>query len=88
LLAVTVTGFDPQRTFRQNVDSVSPELIEQRLGLLQDRRVQPFGEPAVDRRKQVAGFGALALIAPQADEAGGGAQLEELCALPPPTTSA
>jgi len=51
-------------------------------GVLQDRSVEAFGEPAVDRRKQVAGFGALALIAPQAGEAGGGAQLPDFRTLP------
>jgi hypothetical protein len=63
---------DPQRTFRQNVDPVSLEFVEQRLGVLQDRRVEPFGEPAVDRREKITGFGALALVAPEAGKAHGG----------------
>jgi hypothetical protein len=32
---------------------------------LQDWRVQPFGEPAVDRREKITGFRALALVAPE-----------------------
>src|SRR5208282_3327847 len=40
--------------------------------------VEAFGEPAVDRREQVAGFAARALIAPQPGEAHGGAQFPEL----------
>ena len=43
---------------------------------MQDRRVKAFSEPAVDRREEIAGFGALALVAPEAGEAGGGAQLK------------
>jgi hypothetical protein len=38
---------------------------------------QPFREPAADRREQIAGFGALTLIAPEAGEAGGGTQLKK-----------
>ena len=47
----------------------SPQLVEQCLGVLQDRRVETFGEPAVERREQTAGFGAFALVAPEAGEA-------------------
>ena len=31
--------------FGTNVDPISPELIEQCLGVVQDRRVEAFGEP-------------------------------------------
>ena len=31
----------------------SRQLIEQRLGVLQDRCVESFGEPAVDRREKI-----------------------------------
>jgi len=40
--------------------------------------VEAFGEPAVDRRQKVAGFGAAALVAAEAGEAHGGAQFPEL----------
>jgi hypothetical protein len=53
----------------------SVELLQHRLGLLQNRRVESFGEPPVDRRQEFAGFGAVALIPPQASEATSGAQL-------------
>jgi hypothetical protein len=53
------------------------ELLEQRLGFLQDRRVEPFGEPSVDRREEIARFGVFALVAPQTGEADGGAQLPQ-----------
>jgi hypothetical protein len=56
----------------------SRQLVKQRLGVLQHRRVETFGEPAVDRREKITGFGALALITPEAGEASGGAQLEGL----------
>ena len=40
--------------------------VQQRLGLLQVGRVKSFGEPLVDRRKEVIGFLAFALLLPQA----------------------
>src|SRR5262245_34312723 len=48
--------------------------IQQRLGLLQVRRVKALGEPAVDRGQQVISLGALALELPQASQAGRGAE--------------
>ena len=39
------------------------QLIEQRLGLFQIKRVEAFGEPAIDRSEKIAGFLPLALIA-------------------------
>ena len=39
--------------------------------------VEAFGEPVVDRREQIAGFGAAAPVAAQSDEARGGAQFPE-----------
>jgi hypothetical protein len=39
---------------------------------------KPFSEPAADRREKITGFGALALITPEAGEACDGAQLEGL----------
>jgi hypothetical protein len=47
-----------------------PELDKKRLGLLQDWCVETFGEPVVDRRKQVTRFRLPALIAPEPGEAG------------------
>ena len=45
------------------------QLVDQRPGVPQDRRVEAFGEPAIDRRKKVTGFAALALFAPEARKA-------------------
>jgi hypothetical protein len=53
-------------------------LFQQRLGLLQVGGVKALGEPAVDRRQQLARFGALALLLPQAAQADGGPQLQRL----------
>jgi len=39
---------------------------------LQNRRVETFGEPAVDRCEQATRFVALTLVAPQASETDGG----------------
>src|SRR2546423_14382461 len=58
--------------------SRSGKLVEQRLRFRQIRRVEPFGEPAVDRGEKVAGFGAAALVAAEAGEAHSGAQFPEL----------
>src|SRR6185503_3022319 len=44
-------------------------------------RGEAFGERRVDRGEESAGFGALALIAPEAGEARRGAQLERAGAL-------
>ena len=54
------------------------EGIEERLGLLEIRSVEALGEPAVDPSEQLAGFRAFALVLPQAAQARGGAQLEQL----------
>jgi hypothetical protein len=48
-----------------------PQLIEQGLRVLQDRRVEAFSEPAVDGCEEITGFRALALIAQEAGEAAG-----------------
>jgi hypothetical protein len=61
--------------------NASRQFVEQRLGVLQDRRVEIFGEPAVYRREEIAGFGPFALIAPEAGEVQGRTQLPESGAL-------
>src|SRR3984893_18133089 len=61
----------------------SGQLIQQRFRLLEVGRVEAFGEPVVHRREEVAGFGALTLVAPEAGEAGVGAQLPHLSVLSP-----
>src|SRR6516165_2788047 len=58
--------------------TVAPELIEERLRLFEVGRVEAFGEPAVDRREQVASFGAAALVATEPGNTRGGAQFPEL----------
>ena len=50
------------------------KLFKQRLRLFQIARVKPLSEPPVNRSKQFARFLHLALVAPEACEAGGGAQ--------------
>ena len=40
--------------------------LQQGLGLLEVGGVKPLGEPAIDRREQLVGLGALALGLPQA----------------------
>ena len=47
------------------------QCLQQRLGLLEVRGVKALGEPAVDRCQQRMGFGALALLLPQATQAHG-----------------
>jgi hypothetical protein len=52
------------------------KLIEQRLGLDQVRRVEAFGEPAIDWGEKIVGLGGSSLVAPESGEAGAGAELE------------
>src|SRR5262249_16104217 len=59
-----------------SVIASSRQLIEQRLGLFQIRRVEPLAEPDVNRRREAAGLDAPAFIAPETVEAGGGGQFE------------
>src|SRR5690348_6343828 len=67
---------------RRNLRSLlCPQLLQQRLRLLEVRRIEALGEPAIERREQVAGFGALALVAPEAGEAGGRAKFPPSCTL-------
>jgi hypothetical protein len=56
-------------------------LVEQRFGVFQDRRIEAFGEPAMDRGEKMVGPLPLALIAPEAGKAGCGAQFPTLRAL-------
>jgi hypothetical protein len=54
------------------------QFVEQRLGVLEVGGVEALGEPAVDRREQITGFGAAILVAAESGEAHGGAQFPEL----------
>src|SRR5262249_31281781 len=56
----------------------SRQFVEQGLCVCQVGGVEAFGEPAVDRCEQIAGFGSTALVAPQPGEAHGGPQFPEL----------
>ena len=60
---------------------VSGQLVEQRLGTAQDRRVEAFAERAIRQREELASFAALALVAPQAGKADRSAQPKRLRAL-------
>jgi hypothetical protein len=51
---------------------------QQCLGLLQVGGVKALGEPAVERRQQVVGLGALALVLPESAQAHRGAEFEGL----------
>jgi hypothetical protein len=71
------------RVFRASLRSLCPalsccQLVEQGLCLFQIERVEAVGEPAIDGREEIAGFGALALVAPETGEAGARLQLEGL----------
>src|SRR5216683_7781686 len=59
----------------------SADLVQERLCLLQVWCGEAFGEPAVDRREEIAGFGVAALVAAEPGEALRGAQFPELGAL-------
>jgi hypothetical protein len=52
------------------------QLVEQPFGIFQIGGIEALREPAVDRREQLTGLSAPALVAPQPGEASHGAQLE------------
>jgi len=56
-------------------ETESRQLVEQRPGVLEDRRVKAFGEPAVDWCEKITGFASLTHVAPEAGEARGTQQL-------------
>src|SRR5215217_7608503 len=58
------------------LDALSPQLVEQGFGLLEVGRVKALREPAIDRCQQLAGFGLLPLLLPEATQAHGGPQLQ------------
>src|SRR6516165_5405774 len=78
---------EPERTAARlcvrQATRVVAQLVEQRLCLFEVRRIEAFGEPAVDRRQKVAGFGGATLVAAQPSEARRGAQFPELGVLLP-----
>lgn len=54
----------------------SGELVEQCLRFLQVAGVKPFGEPGVNRREKITGFGVPALATVEPGQFYGGAQFE------------
>ena len=59
------------------------QLIEKSLGLLQVKRVETLGEPAIDRSEKIARLIPLTLIAPQPRHAHRRTQFPGLCLLLP-----
>jgi hypothetical protein len=55
--------------------------VQQRFGLFQIARVEPFGEPAINRSEQFASLLCLPLVAPEPRHAHYCAQLPGLCLL-------
>ena len=66
-----VTGLGEVYQWRVCTFVLSPELVQQGLGLLEIRRVKPFGEPAVDIPKYLLRFLKLPLALPESSEAVG-----------------
>src|SRR5262249_60111119 len=56
----------------------SRQFLQQRLRILQIARVEPLPKPPVNRSQQFARLLQLALVAPEAREAHGGAKLQKL----------
>jgi hypothetical protein len=72
---------DPQmRRFLQRTIGLA-QLLQQQPGLLEVKRVETLGKPAIDRRKQFVGLPPSALIKPQTRHARRCAQLPGLCLL-------
>src|SRR5262245_19215354 len=63
--------------------TISPQLLQQRLGLLEVRCVEALGEPVEDRRRQLTDFHALALALPPPAQANRRAQLQGFRLLAP-----
>src|SRR5262249_6735381 len=78
--APTASVFDAlvARPWRWPAATRLAQLVEHCLRILEVGRVEAFGEPAVDRREQVMGFGTAALVAAELGEGDGGAQFPEL----------
>src|SRR6516225_6813605 len=66
---------------RPRACSLRRQLVEQPPRFLEIGSVKAFRKPAVDGRKEVAGFVAAPLVTAQAGKAYGGAQFPELCML-------
>jgi hypothetical protein len=49
----------------------SAQLVQERHGFLEVRRVKPLGEPAINRGEELAGLSRLALLLPEAGQAHG-----------------
>ena len=62
----------------ESVPRLCIELVQQRLCVFEVGRIKALGEPAVDRREDIAGLGLAALVTPEPGEAHGGAQFPEL----------
>src|SRR5215471_12586859 len=61
--------------------SLRLQLLRQRLRLFQIARVEPLSEPSVHRSQQFARLRNLALVTPEACEAGCSAKFQQECAL-------
>ncbi len=59
---------------RRVIDRLS-KLIQQCLSLLQIGRVEPLGEPGINRRQKISGLCDPVVVSPHTSEAGGRAQL-------------
>jgi hypothetical protein len=68
-------GADIRAGFRHMPVAGSRQCIEQRPCVFEIGRLEAFGEPAVDRCEEVAGFGVAALVAAESGEARRGTQL-------------
>ena len=58
--------------------SLCGKLLQQCLCVLRHRRVEPFGEPMVERCEEITGFGALPLVALRAGERSRAARITKL----------
>src|SRR5262249_24165471 len=58
--------------------TISPQIFQQRLGLLEVSGVKALGEPAVDGCERLVGCGSLALLLPQPTQAHPRPQLQRL----------
>ena len=81
--AAAVSGAPARSLDWDQKQPFSAKLLQERLRILQIGGFEPFGEPAVDWRKQVVGVAPLAPVGPKPGEIARGAKLEDTRRLPP-----
>src|SRR5947207_3339418 len=79
---IDVVGQKPTVPYRPSRLLSSRQRVQQDFGLLQIRRFETLGEPAVDRSEEITDFGVPASLAPEVRKACGSTKLKHPRSLP------